>query len=38
MEVEFSFKKENSRIFGTIPRQVARVILINGSKEVLEFM
>lgn len=38
MEVEFSFKKENSRIFGLIPRPVARIILINGDKQVPEMV
>ncbi len=38
MEVEFSFKEENSRIFGLIPRPVARIILINGDIEVPEMV
>ncbi len=38
MEVEFSFKKENSRIFGLIPRPVARIILINGNEQVPEMV
>lgn len=38
MEIEFSFKKENSRIFGLIPRPVARIILINGKIEVPEMV
>jgi len=38
MQVEFSFKKENSRIFGLIPRPVARIILINGSQQVPEMV
>lgn len=38
MEVKFSFKKENSRIFGLIPRPVARIILINGNEQVPEMV
>ena len=38
MEVEFDFKKEESRIFGPILRPVARVILINNEKEVAEHL
>ncbi|GFO96654.1 putative uncharacterized protein [groundwater metagenome] len=38
MEVEFFFKKENSRIFGLIPRPVARIILINGNEQVPEMV
>lgn len=38
MKVEFSFKKENSRIFGLIPRPVARIILINGNEQVPEMV
>ena len=38
MEIEFSFKKENSRIFGLISRPVARIILINGKKEIPEMV
>ncbi len=38
MEVEFDFKKEESRIFGPILRPVARVILINNEKELPEHL
>jgi len=38
VKIEFSFKKENSRIFGLIPRPVARIILINGKAEVPEMV
>lgn len=36
MEIEFSFRKEESGIFGPILRPVARVIFINKKKEVPE--
>lgn len=36
MEIEFDFKEEQSRIFGPIPRPVARIILINRGNEVPE--
>lgn len=38
MEVEFDFKKEESRIFGEILRPVARIILINNDKELAEHL
>lgn len=38
MEVEFSFKKENSRVFGLISRPVARITLINGTERVPELV
>ncbi len=33
MEIEFDFRKEESRIFGAILRPVARIILINENVE-----
>lgn len=33
MEIEFDFREEESRIFGTISRPVTRIILINGNVE-----
>jgi len=33
MEVEFDYREEHSRLFGSILRPVARVILINGERE-----
>ena len=36
MEVEFDFKEEKSRIFGTIFRPVAAITFVNNTKEVLE--
>lgn len=38
MEIEFDFKKEESRIFGPILRPVARIFLINEGKEVAEHL
>lgn len=38
MEVEFDFKKEESKIFGPILRPVARIILINNATEVPEHL
>lgn len=38
MEIEFDFKKEESRIFGPILRPVARIFLINEDKEVAEHL
>lgn len=36
MEIEFDFKKEESKIFGPILRPVARIILVNNEIEVPE--
>lgn len=33
MEVEFDFREEHSRLFGSILRPVARIILVNEGKE-----
>ena len=33
MEVEFDFREEHSRLFGSILRPVARIILVNDEKE-----
>ena len=38
MVVEFDFKEEKSRIFGTILRPVAKVTLINEGVEVEEYV
>ena len=38
MEIEFAFRKEESKIFGEILRPVARIILINGEKEIAEHL
>lgn len=38
MEIEFDFKKEESKIFGPILRPVARVMLVNEEKEVAEHL
>ena len=38
MEVEFDFREEQSRIFGSILRPVARIILINGEVEAPEHL
>ncbi|MBI4981361.1 hypothetical protein HZC30_07465 [Candidatus Woesearchaeota archaeon] len=38
MEIEFDFKKEESKIFGSILRPVARVFLIHEDKEVAEHL
>ncbi len=38
MEIEFDFRREESRIFGPILRPVARVILINNKKELAEHL
>jgi hypothetical protein len=38
MEVEFDFREEHSRLFGSILRPVARIILINGKTEVPEHL
>lgn len=38
MEIEFDFKKEESRIFGQIMRPVARIILVNGEIEAPEHL
>ena len=38
MEIEFDFRKEESRLFGTISRPVARVIFINHGKELAEHL
>lgn len=37
MEIEFDFKKEESKIFGPILRPVARVVLVNKNVEVPEY-
>ncbi|MBS3056889.1 MAG: aspartyl protease family protein [Candidatus Aenigmarchaeota archaeon] len=36
MEIEFYFREEKSRIFGSILRPVAEIIFINNEKEILE--
>ncbi|MCS4541449.1 MAG: retroviral-like aspartic protease family protein [Euryarchaeota archaeon] len=38
MQIEFSFKREKSGIFGLIPRPVARIILINDKNQVPELV
>ena len=38
MEIEFDFRKEQSRIFGTILRPVAKVIFSNNGKELAEVL
>lgn len=38
MEIEFDFKPEESRLFGTMLRPVARVILANEDKEMAEHL
>ena len=32
MEIEFDFRKEESKLFGPVLRPVARIILINGEE------
>lgn len=38
MDIEFDFREEQSRIFGSILRPVARIILINGEVEAPEHL
>ena len=38
MGIEFDFREEQSRLFGTILRPVARITLINGKMEIPEHL
>jgi len=38
MEIEFDFRKEESKLFGPVLRPVARIILINGEESFAEHL
>lgn len=38
MEIEFDFRKEESKLFGPVFRPVARIILVYNEKEVAEHL